>query len=425
MVEGRHILRVTGYEGSVGSFEIVTAPASVTPPIETQDLAAGEPVTASVPAAFNIDVSGDQLVVVRSHSDLDAVLEIVHPNGESSFVDSSARGGVEVAELTGEGPHLLTVSGYDDSDGSFEVVTAPVQTQELVEGEPVTASAPAVFDVDVNVGELFGFTAEPAHPDDVLTMQVNGPEGFDDGVSYVGSARARGARHGHHRRQHPRCVSDHRHFRRHRERDHRVAPRARAATDRRGRVRHRLRAGGVHVDASSDDLFTFTARPESPDVFVQIAVNDADGLPTGSFASSASPGEPATVSVGGALPDDYQVIVTSSGRTELTATLQSVEAQRIVPGSGPVQGIAPAVFDLDLVDGERRVVIVTPQGDEQLFMETRSPGGDGPTNMYSPGLGEPLVVLLSGAGTHRVRITGTGLDDGSFVIETVQVAGGP
>ena len=215
MVEGRHILRVTGYEGSVGSFEIVTAPAIVTPPMETRDLAAGEPVTASVPAAFNIEVSGDQLVVVRSSSDLDTVLEIVHPNGESSFVDSSGGGGVEVAELTGEGPHLLTVSGYDDSDGSFDVVTAPVQTQDLVEGEPVTASAPAVFDVDVDTGELFGFTAEPARPDRRSHDAGQRPRRIRRRRVLCRFARTRGARHGHHRRQHSRCVSDHRHFRRH------------------------------------------------------------------------------------------------------------------------------------------------------------------------------------------------------------------
>ena len=170
------------------------------------------PVTASVPAAFNIEVSGDQLVVVWSSSDLDTFLEIVDPNGESSSVDSSGGGGVETAELTGAGPHLLTVRGYDNSDGSFHVVTAPVQTQDLVEGEPVPASAPAVFDVDVDTGQLFSFTAEPARPDSVLTIQVNDPDGFASGCLRQ-FARTRGARHGHHRRQHSRCASDHRRLR--------------------------------------------------------------------------------------------------------------------------------------------------------------------------------------------------------------------
>ena len=89
-----------------------------------------------------------------------------------------------MAELTGEGPHLLTVSGYDDSDGSFEVVTdSCANSRNLPRAMPVTTPAPAVFDVDVDTGQLFGFTVEPTRPDSVLTIQVNGPDGFASGFT--------------------------------------------------------------------------------------------------------------------------------------------------------------------------------------------------------------------------------------------------
>ena len=169
----------------------------------------------------------------------------------------------------------------------------------------------------------------------------------------------------------------------------------------------------------NDDLFTFTAEPTHPDSDLTIQVNGPDGF-AGLYAGSPAPGEPATAIIDGSIPGAYQIIVASDNESEITATLQFVEAEQIVPGNGPVQGVVPAVFDLDLVDGERRVVIVTPQGDQELRVEIRNPGRDEPTDL--PGLGEPLVALLSGAGTHQIRVTGTELGEASFVIETA--AGG-
>jgi hypothetical protein len=67
---------------------------------------------------------------------------------------------------------------------------------------------------------------------------------------------------------------------------------------------------------------------------------------------------------------------------------------------------------------------VTPQDDQPLFLEIRSPGRD-PTSVYAPVFGQPLVGLLSGAGTHQLRVTGTEAGAASFVIETQQVGREP
>jgi hypothetical protein len=130
------------------------------------------------------------------------------------------------------------------------------------------------------------------------------------------------------------------------------------------------------------------------------------------------------VTLGGSLPGRYLLFVTSfAGTHELAATLESIEAVEIVLGSGPVPRYAvPAVLDLDLVAGERRLVIVSPLGDTELWLEIASPGRDELTYVYPNGLGQPVLALLEGAGAHQIRVNGSG---GSFFIETDEVGETP
>ncbi len=416
--EGRHIVRVNGYNGSTGTFTITTST-----PVDVPELVEGSPVKATEPTAFTIVATGDQVVAVRVDGDLDPFLELDDSQGQVSYFDSSGPGETEIAPLSSEGQYVLRVSLNEGGDGSFEVETATVNRRDLAEGEPVTVPSPAVFDVDVASGKLLSFTADTDDTDGVLGIQVIGPDGFPvdkvdalpvpgDPVTAILDGNVPGS--------YQIIV------------DSSVALSditANLLTLEAQRVVENkpvtTAAPAVFsVDVAENQLVTFTAQPASANSSLAITVNDADGFATGS-AVSPSAGESATVSFGVDSTGPFQIIVTSSGGlTDLTATLQSVEAQQILGSGAVTANVAPAIYDLDLVGGERRLVIVTPQDDGGVFMEISSPGRELST-VSSPGPDAPIVALLSGEGRHRVVVRSGGAGGESFIIETEPVGGGP
>ena len=68
---------------------------------------------------------------------------------------------------------------------------------------------------------------------------------------------------------------------------------------------------------------------------------------------------------------------------------------------------------------------MTPQGDDSMYMTISSPESDAPTVVYRPIRTSPLVVVLTGEGTHQVAVETFGGGDGSFTIETSDIGEGP
>jgi hypothetical protein len=417
--EGRHFVRVSGFERSTGTFAIRTAT-----PVEMPVLVEGAPVRATEPAAFTIVATGDQVVAVRVEGDLDPILELDDPQGQVSYFDSSGPGETELAPLTIAGEYVLRVTLNEGGTGSFEVETATFNRRDLAEGEPVTVSSPAVFDVEVDSGQRLSFTADTDDTDDVLGIQVIAPDGSPVGKAFavpVPGDPVTAILDGNFPGSYQIIV------------DSSVEQSDITANLRTLETRQLTENETVttatpaafSVQVAENQLVTFTAQPESATSILVIEFHAVDG----SFEDSAvspSPGEAVTVSLGVDSISPFQILVTSAGGvTDMTASLRSVEAQQIVLGSGLVlANVAPAIFDVELADGERRLVIVTTQEDNGLYMQISSPGHE-LSNVNSPGTGQALVALLSGEGRHRVVVRGSAAGGESFIIETEPVGGGP
>lgn len=418
--EGRHSVRVGGYEGSVGSFEL-TASSVTYATLPFDEAVEGEVESADVPTAFALDVPSDNdvgVTVTTSSGDLDLVLEIVDPAGTTYSLDSSSSGETEFVALTGAGLHQVRVSGYEGSIGSFEIVAAALDSAELVEGESLTAIAPVVFDVEVGTGDLLSFDATSDDPESVLSIQVIDPDGFPTGsgggwlaAGQPATALLDGAFPGTYKivvgsaepdtnitatMQPVESVTL--------VEDEPVTVAAPASFD---------------VEVVEGQTVTFIAEPEAADGDLTVSVQGADGFPTGATSTSPSPGESASVSLGGGAPGSYRIIVNYSGApTDVTVSLQPAETESLAFGSSPVAGVAPTIFDIEIAAGEQGLVILTPpQGDDSLWMTISSPGSDVPSYVYSPGPGQPLTALLTGEGTHEIMVDTSGGDDGSFTIE--------
>ena len=126
---GQYLIVVRDHGTGTGSFEI-TATEVIYTTLSADETAEGEVESGDVPAVFAIDVPADSQisVSVTPTGDLDPVLEIVDPfacRQPAESIDSSGAGGAEMAVLTGEGRHILRVTGFEGSVGSFEIVTAP------------------------------------------------------------------------------------------------------------------------------------------------------------------------------------------------------------------------------------------------------------------------------------------------------------
>ena len=369
--------------------------------------------------------TGTSSVILTSSGDLDPVLEIVDPGGVVLEVDSSSAGEAELAELSGGGLHLVHVSGYDVSVGTFDIVAEALQTAELDEDASVSATAPVAFEVEVDTGEVLSFNAESEDPESVLIMQVIDPEGIPTGFGGGGLVEGQAAT----------AVLDGTFPGTYKI----IVGSAEPGTD----ITATLQPiesqqllendsvtvpapAGFDVDVVEGQSLTFTAQPESSDSFLDVSVQDADGNATGSAGSSPSAGEPAAVTLGGALPGHYRIIVNDpDASTDVTATLQLAETQRFALGSAPVDSVAPAIFDIDLAVGERALVVVTPQGVDSMSMTISSPESDAPSLVFPPDPDQPLVAMLTGEGTHQVAVETFGGGDGSFTIEISDIGEDP
>ena len=112
---------VRGSGDSAGQFQIAATAVDITE-LSLGETVASEVQSADVPVGWTLDVpdGSDVIVTVTPTGDLDVALEVVDPNGETNFVDLVGAGEAELADLTSAGRHVMRVTGFDGSVGSFK-----------------------------------------------------------------------------------------------------------------------------------------------------------------------------------------------------------------------------------------------------------------------------------------------------------------
>ena len=172
---GQYQVRVGGFDGSVGSFEIVAAP------LNTAGLVEGESSTATTPVAFDVEVEpGDLLSFDAESEDPESVLniQVIDPDGLPTGGASLDAGAPATAILDGALPGSTSVIvGSAEPDTDIIATIRRVESADLLEDEPVTVAAPAAFDVDVIEGQTLTFTAQPDAEDSFLDVSVQDADG--------------------------------------------------------------------------------------------------------------------------------------------------------------------------------------------------------------------------------------------------------
>jgi hypothetical protein len=178
--EGRYDVRVTGYEGSTGSFQIGTSV------FEAEQITEGV-VDGSIggtfdAAGFGFEGSGQLVAIdVDPLGSLDPILLIVDPTGNTRTRDLAIDGPESVVIATEPGPYLLVVSGFADTTGEFQLTTTtPTPSQLPVGGEAGgTLSSPGdvvLYEVAADGSDL-DVTLVPSGGVDLL-LEVAGQEWF-------------------------------------------------------------------------------------------------------------------------------------------------------------------------------------------------------------------------------------------------------
>jgi hypothetical protein len=204
---GRHFVIVSGADPSAkGEYELSIRPADVV------DLAIGTTVTGTLDAEnprglFMFEAPAGQPldVEVVPGGTLDAVLEVIDPDGVHQFADAGYEGGIEAVVVDGSaaGHHLVIVTGLLSAKGEYELSIRPPDVVDLAIGTTVTGTIDAenprglfMFEapagrplvVEVVPGETLDAVLEVIDPDGVRQFADAGYEGGIEAVDVDGSA---------------------------------------------------------------------------------------------------------------------------------------------------------------------------------------------------------------------------------------------
>jgi hypothetical protein len=196
-VSGTYSVQVSGYEGSLGDYQLVLdRPEAIVVTI-------GEPVVGRIEAPGDASLysyesaAGEVFEIdVTPLADLDLVLELTTPDGFSLLVDSRIEGGSEtflVAAPLG-GTFLIGVAGYVDSTGDYELTLTRADVTEISFDRSVTATIAEPGDIDVYsfeapAGEGYAIIVEPADELDSIVVVVDS-EGIFVGEDAEGAGGA-------------------------------------------------------------------------------------------------------------------------------------------------------------------------------------------------------------------------------------------
>ena len=189
---GSHQVTIRSSDGSSGGFALSVRPLDA-------ELAVGEATTGAIgeesPVAVSaVDVPAGQAVVVEvvPDDDLDALLLVTDSVGRFQFADSGFSGEAEavVVPSSEAGSQQITVRGFGESAGGFELSVRPVEVAQVAVGESTTGSistdAPeAVFAVDVPEDQAVVVEVVPAVDLDAV-LTVTNPLGLGAQAADVG-----------------------------------------------------------------------------------------------------------------------------------------------------------------------------------------------------------------------------------------------
>ena len=411
---GEYLVVIRDYGASTGQFDISAARVI---PLSGDDRAEGE-VQSTDSVTFAVDVPAGEVVSLRVEptSDLDPVLEIVHPHAGPASVDSMAGGGAEQALLYPEGQYLVRIHGYLGSVGSFDLVTSPIETRVIAEGEVATATAPHAFLIDVTGGDhvlVVRATSDldptievvdpNGGPSSVDSSDVGGVEGAllsGDG-QYLVNVNGYGDTTG----------------------SFEIVSRpAESRTLTEGESVSAASPVVFEVDVGVDELLSFSAVSDT-DSLIGIQVNGPDGLTSNFPRASVDPGEPATALIDGESPGLHRIVVASPDpQADITATLESVTTRPLSEGH-PVTVGSPVVFTVQVTGAQLYTVTAQPESeDRRVVLEARDPD-DLATYGLSSAVGAPAAVTVGGApGSFEVRVVPLdGPADVTAVLQPVMV----
>ena len=395
---GRHLLRVTGFQGGVGTFRL----GAVAP----QPMQVGQPVTTSAPALFTVDVRDGDVFSFTARADAGGHVDVQvlgsdgFPVGMPPFAMSSTSDGPASAFVGGgqSGTYQVLV---DADDGAFTATLDPAELRQLDIGG-TTSSTPAIFDLEIKGDELYAVTADP-DGQDLIGIVVTGPDGYPTGPSPFATSSSPGqaatafvgGSPGHYSVM---LTS--------------MGGATSAAVSVAAPDIEPLGVGeavsaqlpAVFEVAVRSDVYTFTATPDI-DRTLEIVVTTPQGFasPTGVLGA----GGPARAFVGNGTRGTYRVSVTSpvEGATYITAELDTADELELRAGEA-VTITGPTVVNVDVGDGELFTFVA--QGDGAFDVAALGPSGFAMSMAaFASSTGPEVSALVGGesSGTYRVMVT--------------------
>jgi len=168
---GRHVLRVAGWEGTTGGFDITAA--------EVIGLEPGAPVVNTGVAVFEVEVAEREWFGATAPAEATTEflrLTVFGPDDLPVAFGSAYRGESDVVYF-GETAGTYEISVVPRGESPYSMALEPLELTSIEPGDEVTATDSTIFAVDVDAGERLEFTARAATADTVVRVQVSDPSG--------------------------------------------------------------------------------------------------------------------------------------------------------------------------------------------------------------------------------------------------------
>lgn len=344
---GPYVVRVSGWEGSTGGFEITVGELEVSP------IGIGEQRVGSGEGVFDVDVVDGALLAltVQPTSGGFADIEVTDPDGQTiGFASSTGPQGEAVATIEGPSGTYRAVVRVNDGGGDFTVSLSTLETEPLTTGESVQGSGLAAYTVEVD-GGLLELVVEPASSADVIEVEVRDPAGFSTGFGYADGGRAAVVPIGPLVGTHAVVI---------RSGDGAFTASLAPLEAQRLAVGDVVGAAGTaafEVEVDDGEFYQLTVDPGSIDDFVEVEVRDPDGVPI-AFGYGAQGGEPAVATFGGRA-GTYVLFARADASAEFTTALAPLDAQPLAPGDTVTVG-RNTVLSVDARAGETYELTVEP-----------------------------------------------------------------
>jgi Novel STAND NTPase 1 len=378
-----YTVRVSGWEGSAGGFEITAAR------LDSSSIGIGERKEASGEGVFEIEVDEGALLAfeVQPTSGAFVAIAVTDPDGfPIGYANSATASSSAVAVIGGRaGTYLATVT-FPDRDAAYTASLTGLDTQQLAPDDRASAVGAAAFEVAVDEGEVFEFVVEPGSSTELIEVEVRDPAGFNVGDDYSEGGQPAVVWVGGFAGNYTVIVRP--------DSDTEftvstspIDPQPLSSGD----VASVAGNAVFEVEVGDGEFFELAAEPGS-DSFVEIEVTDPLGVPIAFAFADGGDGRAAT-SFGGRA-GTYLAFARAVDGGEFTASLTSLDAQALAPGESiTVDG--DALFEVDAQAGDRYLLTVEPaSADAFIDAELLDEGG---VQVLVDGTSEPGATLESAA----------------------------